>query len=77
MCYTSWNTGRPKGVVYTHRALVLHSLASALPDVMGLRNADTVCPVVPMFHCERVGPAVYHGDDRGEVRVSRARTWTP
>ena len=55
MCYTSGTTGRPKGVAYTHRALVLHSLASALPDVMGLRNSDTVCPVVPMFHVNAWG----------------------
>src|SRR5262249_35853719 len=43
------------GVVYSHRALVLHSLACALPDVMGMSNHDTVNPVVPMFHANAWG----------------------
>src|SRR5262249_12639590 len=55
LCYTSGTTGRPKGVLYSHRALALHSLGSALPDVLDIREADTVMPVVPMFHVNAWG----------------------
>ncbi len=55
LCYTSGTTGRPKGVLYSHRAIVLHSLASALPDALGLSQQDTLLPVVPMFHVNAWG----------------------
>jgi fatty-acyl-CoA synthase len=50
LCYTSGTTGNPKGVLYSHRSNVLHALIAGQPDALGVRNTDTVLPVVPMFH---------------------------
>ena len=50
MCYTSGTTGNPKGVVFSHRSNVLHSMTVSMPDVIGLTSRDSVMPVVPMFH---------------------------
>jgi fatty-acyl-CoA synthase len=50
MCYTSGTTGNPKGVVYSHRSNVLHSLIACAPDMLGVGARDVVLPVVPMFH---------------------------
>jgi fatty-acyl-CoA synthase len=55
MCYTSGTTGRPKGVVYSHRSTILHSIVGGLPDGLGLSRADTLLPVVPMFHVNAWG----------------------
>jgi len=50
LCYTSGTTGKPKGVLYSHRSTILHALAINSADVFGLRATDRVLPVVPMFH---------------------------
>jgi fatty-acyl-CoA synthase len=54
-CYTSGTTGEPKGVVYSHRSTLLHTLAAALPDTLDLSRSDTLMPVVPMFHVNAWG----------------------
>ena len=45
----------PKGVVYTHRSIVLHSLAAGLADSIAICESDVVLPVVPMFHANAWG----------------------
>jgi fatty-acyl-CoA synthase len=58
MCYTSGTTGDPKGVVYSHRSNVLHSMMAAMPDAMNTSSRSVILPVVPMFHANCWGLAL-------------------
>ena len=58
MCYTSGTTGHPKGVLYSHRSNVLHSMMAAQADSMGVCSRDVIMPVVPMFHANCWGLAL-------------------
>jgi len=55
LCYTSGTTGQPKGVLYSHRSTVIHSLSSCSKDSLGIGKADAVMPIVPMFHVNAWG----------------------
>ncbi|WP_344113759.1 long-chain fatty acid--CoA ligase [Kribbella alba] len=66
LCYTSGTTGNPKGVLYSHRSTVLHSLMPLTADVFALSERDVLLPVVPMFHVNAWGlpyAAVFAGAD--------------
>merc|ERR1711968_299613 len=55
LCYTSGTTGDPKGVQYTHRTTVLHSMGGNQPDGLAISARDTVMAVVPMYHVNAWG----------------------
>ena len=66
LCYTSGTLGEPRGVLYTHRSMFLHTLAVNQADVFGLTEADVVMPLVPMFHAMAWGlpyAAMFAGAD--------------
>ena len=55
LCYTSGTTGNPKGVLYSHRSTILHTLAAASPDALSISSTDIIMPIAPMFHANAWG----------------------
>lgn len=81
LCYTSGTTGMPKGVLSSHRATVLHCMATCMADAIGLRESDRVFPIVPMFHAFGWGlpyaapftgaELLFHGSDSSPLAIGR------
>ncbi|XCI60915.1 long-chain-fatty-acid--CoA ligase [Mycolicibacterium parafortuitum] len=55
LCYTSGTTGNPKGVLYTHRSTMLHTLMTAARDAIDIHSGSVILLVVPMFHANAWG----------------------
>src|SRR5699024_5877022 len=76
MCYTSATTGKPKDVVYSHRAIALHCLALGLKDTAAVSESDVVMPVVPQFHVNAWGMP-FVSTWFGSTQVIPGRRFTP
>ena len=71
MCYTSGTTGRPKGVVYSHRSTILHTLVASLGDFWGLRGTDVGAAGDADVPRQQLGHALRRGDDGREAGLPR------
>ena len=76
MCYTSGTTGRPKGVVYSHRSMVLHAITNCVPDCLNLSCHDIVLAVTPMFHANSWAMP-FSATMVGARQVLPGRIWVP
>ncbi|MBQ0138210.1 MAG: long-chain fatty acid--CoA ligase [Kurthia sp.] len=76
MCYTSATTGLPKGVVYTHRGIVLHSMILGMVESFGLNERDVTLPIVPMFHVNAWG-FPFAAVNYGTTQVLPGPSFTP
>ncbi|HUP73781.1 MAG TPA: long-chain fatty acid--CoA ligase [Acidimicrobiales bacterium] len=76
MMYTSGTTGNPKGVIYSHRSIVLHTMATMFADSLGVCESDVILPIVPMFHANAWGLA-HAGVATGATLVMPGRDLSP